>query len=63
MDKLCPYLIKQSVVHNTIQNARVSHIGINKYRDNEVIYSTFEPCIKEQCMMYDNKTGQCKRTT
>ena len=62
MDKFCPFLTKQTVVHNTIQNARVSHMGINRYRDNDVVTTDFRPCMKESCMMYDVKTQSCKRT-
>ena len=63
MNKFCPYLVEQVVIHNTIHDARVPHIGLNAIRDNDVIKSQFLPCLKEHCMMYDNALCQCKRTT
>lgn len=60
LTKMCPLLIKKTVVHNTIQNSRVSHIGINKYRDNDVIVSRFLPCIGDACMMFDTDTQTCR---
>lgn len=61
MTKLCPFLVEQVVIHNTIHDARVPHIGLNAIRDNDVIKTQFSPCKKELCMMYDVKSSQCKR--
>ncbi|MBQ7295145.1 MAG: hypothetical protein IJW86_03005 [Clostridia bacterium] len=57
--KLCPILHKTIIIHNTIHDARVPHIGVNAIRDNDVIVSEFLPCVKNRCMMFNNDTGKC----
>lgn len=57
--KLCPFLRTSVTIHNTIHDARVPHIGLNAIRDNDVVKTTFEPCIKEKCMAYNTLNNQC----
>lgn len=57
--KLCPILHKTIIIHNTIHDARVPHIGVNAIRDNDVIISEFLPCVKNRCMMYNDDTEKC----
>ena len=57
--KYCPLLVKRVVVHNNFKDTRVGRMGINEFRDNEVILPEFLPCLKEDCMAYDSLTGTC----
>ena len=58
--KLCPILRKTIIVHNTIHDARVPHIGVNAIRNNDVIISEFLPCLQNKCMMFNTITGKCQ---
>ncbi len=57
--KLCPMLTRTLVIHNSANDARVFRIGINAFKDNDVVFSEFLPCKEEKCMMYDVITKKC----
>ena len=63
MIKLCPILKKMTIIHNTIHDARVPHIGINTFRDNDIVIQEFLPCIEEECMMFDITSRKCRYKT
>lgn len=59
-NKLCPFLYKKIIIHNSLSDARVLDFGINSLRDNDIIFSDFLPCKLDECMLYDNEKKECK---
>lgn len=62
MTKLCPLLKKAAIIHNDARNSRMVFNGLNKFSDNDIVISEFQPCYKEECMFYSKATNRCMFT-
>lgn len=59
-EKLCPYRTRSFVYHNRINNPRLPNYGLNKICDHDIVDVKFQKCLKEKCMMYDERKDICK---
>lgn len=57
----CPFKPQSLDVFNTFHSSRTTQIGINKYKENNIITTSFTPCDGTTCMAFDIKTCSCKR--
>lgn len=59
-EKLCPYRKRSLIYHNKTDNLNLPDYGLNKICDHDIIDVKFQKCIKEKCMMYNEKKQICK---
>lgn len=56
---MCPFLTRTITLHNDINDIRTFPIGMNSFGNNDISYTSFLPCLKEKCIMFDEITQQC----
>ena len=59
MTKLCPLLKKTAIIHNDARSSRMVFNGLNKFSDNDIVISEFQPCYKEECMFFSEISNRC----
>ena len=57
----CPFSLRTITLHNEATDARVLQVGINELRDNDLVFSRFNPCRGCSCMAFEPQTITCSR--
>ena len=57
----CPFSIRTMTLHNNATDARVLQFDINALRDNDLVFSRFNPCRGCFCMAFEPQTITCTR--
>ncbi len=60
IEKLCPYRTKSFIYHNRTNNLNLPDYGLNKICDHDIVSVKFQKCLKEKCMMYNERNKSCR---